>query len=98
MMIHRLLICWPTPSYVNADRFHLHLSLLREVEHYYDEAEQLLDIGKARHVTQQHDSSWNTLRNDKDMAIFFASIYECSRSHWMKPTAGDKWRIRCRVR
>ena len=47
-LAHRLITSSPTPSYVNADRFHLHLSLLRELE-LYDEAEQLLesDIGKS---------------------------------------------------
>ena len=47
-LAHRLITSSPTPSYVNADRFHLHLSLLRELE-LYDEAEQLLesDVGKS---------------------------------------------------
>ena len=47
-LAHRLITSSPTPSYVNADRFHLHLFLLRELE-LYDEAEQLLDsdIGKS---------------------------------------------------
>lgn len=46
-LAHRLITSSPTPSYVNSERFHLHLSLLRELE-LYDEAEQLLesDIGK----------------------------------------------------
>ncbi|KAF8798082.1 actin cytoskeleton organization protein [Phlegmacium glaucopus] len=47
-LAHRLITSSPTPSYVNADRFHLHLFLLRELE-LYDEAEKLLesDIGKS---------------------------------------------------
>jgi len=47
-LAHRLITSSPTPSYVNADRFHLHLFLLRELE-LYGEAEKLLesDIGKS---------------------------------------------------
>ncbi|KDR81676.1 hypothetical protein GALMADRAFT_58678 [Galerina marginata CBS 339.88] len=47
-LAHRLIASSPTPSYVNADRFHLHLSILRELE-LYGEAEKLLDseIGKS---------------------------------------------------
>ena len=47
-LAHRLITSSPTPSYVNADRFHLHLSLLRELG-LYEEAEQLLesDIGRS---------------------------------------------------
>ncbi|KAJ6596969.1 actin cytoskeleton organization protein [Mycena vulgaris] len=46
-LAHRLVTSSPTPSYVNADRFHLHLSILRELE-LFDEARTLLesDIGK----------------------------------------------------
>ncbi|KAK7020551.1 N-alpha-acetyltransferase 25, NatB auxiliary subunit [Favolaschia claudopus] len=47
-LAHRLVTSSPTPSYVSADRFHLHLSILRELE-LYDEARTLLesDIGKS---------------------------------------------------
>ncbi|KAF8212156.1 actin cytoskeleton organization protein [Mycena galopus ATCC 62051] len=47
-LAHRLVTSSPTPSYVNADRFHLHLSILRELE-LFDEARTLLesDIGKS---------------------------------------------------
>jgi N-terminal acetyltransferase B complex non-catalytic subunit len=46
-LAHRLVTSSPTPSYVSADRFHLHLTILREL-HLFDEAEKLLqsDIGK----------------------------------------------------
>ncbi|KAJ7109453.1 actin cytoskeleton organization protein [Mycena epipterygia] len=47
-LAHRLVTSSPTPSYINADRFHLHLSILRELE-LFDEARTLLesDIGKS---------------------------------------------------
>ncbi|KAJ6630878.1 actin cytoskeleton organization protein [Mycena sp. CBHHK59/15] len=47
-LAHRLVTSSPTPSYVNADRFHLHLSILRELE-LFDEAQTLLesDIGQS---------------------------------------------------
>ncbi|KAF7363508.1 Actin cytoskeleton organization protein [Mycena sanguinolenta] len=47
-LAHRHVTSSPTPSYVNADRFHLHLSILRELE-LFDEARTLLDsdIGKS---------------------------------------------------
>ncbi|KAJ7709829.1 actin cytoskeleton organization protein [Mycena rosella] len=47
-LAHRLVTSSPTPSYVNADRFHLHLSILRELK-LFDEARTLLesDIGKS---------------------------------------------------
>lgn len=41
-LAHRLLTSSPTPSYVSADRFHLHLSILLELE-LYDDAHTLLD-------------------------------------------------------
>ncbi|KAJ7172404.1 actin cytoskeleton organization protein [Mycena filopes] len=47
-LAHRLVTSSPTPSYINADRFHLHLTILRELE-LFDEARTLLDsdIGKS---------------------------------------------------
>jgi len=47
-LAHRLITSASTPSSVNADRFHLHLSILNELK-LYDEAEQLLDsdVGKS---------------------------------------------------
>lgn len=47
-LAHRLIQSSPTPSYVSADRFHLHLSLLRQLG-LYDEAGNLLDsdVGKS---------------------------------------------------
>lgn len=46
-LAHRLVTSSPTPSYHNADRFHLHLSILRELS-LFDEAYTLLDsdVGK----------------------------------------------------
>ncbi|KAF9535277.1 actin cytoskeleton organization protein [Crepidotus variabilis] len=46
-LAHRLITGSPTPSYVNAERFHLHLSILRELE-LWEEADKLLDsdVGK----------------------------------------------------
>lgn len=44
---HRLIAGSPTPSYVHAERFHLHLSILRELQKW-EEADKLLDseVGK----------------------------------------------------
>ncbi|KII88399.1 hypothetical protein PLICRDRAFT_54238 [Plicaturopsis crispa FD-325 SS-3] len=47
-LAHRLVASSPTPSYVSPDRFHLHLTILRELQ-LFDEANTLLEseIGKA---------------------------------------------------
>lgn len=47
-LAHRLVTSCPTPSYLSADRFHLHLTIVRELG-LFDEAHTLLesDIGKA---------------------------------------------------
>ncbi|KAG6899742.1 hypothetical protein C0993_007271 [Termitomyces sp. T159_Od127] len=47
-LAHRLVTSSPTPSYQSNDRFHLHLSVLQELE-LYDDAHKLLDsdIGRA---------------------------------------------------
>ncbi|PPR03615.1 hypothetical protein CVT24_007731 [Panaeolus cyanescens] len=47
-LAHRLIQTSPNPSYISADRFHLHLSLLRQLG-LYDEANKLLDsdVGKS---------------------------------------------------
>uniref|UniRef100_A0A8H7Y5Y3 Actin cytoskeleton organization protein n=1 Tax=Psilocybe cubensis TaxID=181762 RepID=A0A8H7Y5Y3_PSICU len=47
-LAHRLIASSPTPSYVNAERFHLHLSILRELE-LWEEADKLIesDVGKS---------------------------------------------------
>ncbi|PFH54291.1 hypothetical protein AMATHDRAFT_38233 [Amanita thiersii Skay4041] len=47
-LAHRLLNSAPTPSFLSAERFYLHLSVLRELR-LYEEAQKLLDseIGKA---------------------------------------------------
>ncbi|KAF8447742.1 actin cytoskeleton organization protein [Boletus edulis BED1] len=47
-LAHRLVTSSPTPSYLTADRFHMHINILKELE-LYDEANTLLesDIGKS---------------------------------------------------
>ncbi|KAF8077880.1 actin cytoskeleton organization protein [Lyophyllum atratum] len=61
-LAHRLITSSPTPSYQNTDRFHLHLSILRELE-LYDDAHKLLDsdIGRAICSTSL---SCNEIRRD----------------------------------
>lgn len=61
-LAHRLITSAPAPSYQNADRFHLHLSILRELE-LFDEAHKLLDtdIGKSISATSL---SVNEIRRD----------------------------------
>lgn len=61
-LAHRLIISSPSPSYVNADRFHLHLSILRELD-LHEEAQGLLDsdIGKSICAT---NLSCNEVRRD----------------------------------
>ncbi|KAG8217714.1 N-acetyltransferase B complex non catalytic subunit-domain-containing protein [Butyriboletus roseoflavus] len=46
-LAHRLVTSSPSPSYVTADRFHMHISILKELE-LYDEANTLLEseVGK----------------------------------------------------
>ena len=46
-LAHRLVTSSPSPSYLTADRFHMHINILKELE-LYDEATTLLesDIGK----------------------------------------------------
>ncbi|KAG9318673.1 N-acetyltransferase B complex non catalytic subunit-domain-containing protein [Chiua virens] len=46
-LAHRLVTSSPSPSYLTADRFHMHISILKELQ-LYDEANTLLesDIGK----------------------------------------------------
>jgi N-terminal acetyltransferase B complex non-catalytic subunit len=41
-LAHRLISSSPSPSHLSPDRFHLHISILRELE-LYDEAHTLLD-------------------------------------------------------
>ncbi|KAI6005647.1 N-acetyltransferase B complex non catalytic subunit-domain-containing protein [Pisolithus albus] len=47
-LAHRLVASSPTPSYLSADRFHMHLNILKELD-LYDEANGLLEseVGKA---------------------------------------------------
>jgi N-terminal acetyltransferase B complex non-catalytic subunit len=61
-LAHRLITSSPTPSYLNADRFHLHISILRELD-LLDDAHKLLDsdVGKSICVT---NLSVNELRLD----------------------------------
>ena len=61
-LAHRLITSSPTPSYANADRFHLHLTILRELK-LYEEANKLLDsdIGKSICAT---NLSCNELRRE----------------------------------
>jgi N-terminal acetyltransferase B complex non-catalytic subunit len=46
-LAHRLITSCPTPSYIHTERFHLHLSILLELE-LWDEADKLIDsdVGK----------------------------------------------------
>lgn len=46
-LAHRLITSSPTPSYIYAERFHLHLSILLELG-LWDEADKLIesDVGK----------------------------------------------------
>jgi N-terminal acetyltransferase B complex non-catalytic subunit len=45
---HRLVTSSPTPSYIHPERFHLHLSILLDLE-LWDEADKLIDsdVGKS---------------------------------------------------
>ncbi|KAJ7685258.1 actin cytoskeleton organization protein [Mycena polygramma] len=61
-LAHRLVTSSPTPSYVNADRFHLHLSILRELE-LFDEARTLLESDIGRSICSA-SLSCNELRRD----------------------------------
>lgn len=48
-LAHRMITSSPTPPYLNADRFHLHLSILSELE-LFDEARKLLDSEVGRNI------------------------------------------------
>ncbi|KAK0228730.1 actin cytoskeleton organization protein [Armillaria fumosa] len=48
-LANRLISSSPTPSFHSADRFHLHLSILRELK-LYDEAVKLLDSDIGAHI------------------------------------------------
>lgn len=50
-LAHRLVTSSPTPSYVNADRFYLHLTILRELG-YIDDAHKLLDSDVGRNICE----------------------------------------------
>jgi N-terminal acetyltransferase B complex non-catalytic subunit len=59
---HRLLTSSPTPSYASADRFYLHLLVLKELE-LWDDVDKLLqeDIAKAICATNLY---CNEIRRD----------------------------------
>lgn len=61
-LAHRFVVLSPTPSYVNAERFHLHLSILLKLD-LIDDAYTLLDseVGKAICATSL---SCNELRRE----------------------------------
>lgn len=61
-LAHRLISSSSTPTYLNADRFYLHLFILRELE-LYDDAHRLLDsdIGNIICAT---NLSCNEIRRD----------------------------------
>ncbi|KAF9013886.1 actin cytoskeleton organization protein [Cyathus striatus] len=61
-LAHRQITSSPTPSYLSADRFYLHLSILRELE-LFDEAHKLIDseVGESICATSL---SCNELRRD----------------------------------
>ncbi|KAJ7111542.1 actin cytoskeleton organization protein [Mycena crocata] len=61
-LAHRLVTSSPTPSYVNADRFHLHLSILRELD-LFDEARTLLESDIGRNICSA-SLSCNEIRRD----------------------------------
>jgi len=61
-LAHRLIASSPTPSYVSADRFHLHLFILRELE-LWDEADKLLDSEVGRSICLTN-LSCNALRRE----------------------------------
>ncbi|KAJ6547637.1 actin cytoskeleton organization protein [Mycena capillaripes] len=61
-LAHRLVTSSPTPSYVNAERFHLHLSILRELE-LFDEARTLLESDIGRSICSA-SLSCNEIRRD----------------------------------
>ncbi|KAJ7632694.1 actin cytoskeleton organization protein [Roridomyces roridus] len=61
-LAHRLVTSSPTPSYVNSDRFHLHLSILRELE-LFDEARTLLDSEVGKNICAA-SLACNELRRD----------------------------------
>ncbi|KAG6898362.1 hypothetical protein C0992_009037 [Termitomyces sp. T32_za158] len=48
-LAHRIVMSSPTPSYQSNDRFHLHLSILQELE-LYDDAHKLLDSDTGRAI------------------------------------------------
>ncbi|KAF9562547.1 actin cytoskeleton organization protein [Agrocybe pediades] len=61
-LAHRLLTSSPTPSYVNPDRFYLHLTILLELE-LYEEADTLLDSDAGKSICATN-LSCNELRRE----------------------------------
>ena len=48
-LAHRLITSSPTPSYIHPERFHLHLSILLDLE-LWDEANKLIDSDVGRNI------------------------------------------------
>lgn len=48
-LANRLIATSPSPTHLSSDRFHLHISILRELE-LYDEAHRLLDSDIGKHI------------------------------------------------
>jgi N-terminal acetyltransferase B complex non-catalytic subunit len=61
-LAHRIITSSPTPSYLNADRFHLHLSILRQLE-LYDDAHKLLSSDVGMNICET-SLSCNEIRRD----------------------------------
>lgn len=61
-LAYRLITSSPTPSYLNADRFHLHISILRELE-LLDDAYKLLDSDVGKNICATN-LSCDELRRD----------------------------------
>lgn len=61
-LAHRLISTSPSPSYQSADRFHLHLYILRELG-LLDEAHKLLDSDVGRSICATN-LSCNEIRRD----------------------------------
>ncbi|KAF7778669.1 hypothetical protein Agabi119p4_3014 [Agaricus bisporus var. burnettii] len=61
-LAHRLVVSSPTPSYVNSERFHLHLSILLKLD-LIDDAHKLLDSPVGRNICATN-LSCNELRRE----------------------------------
>jgi N-terminal acetyltransferase B complex non-catalytic subunit len=61
-LAHRLIVSSPTPSYINSERFHLHLSILLKLD-LIDDAHKLLDSSVGRNICATN-LSCNELRRE----------------------------------